>query len=743
MPAPAHLAFVWHQHQPYYPDDVARENPMPWVRLHATKDYLGMALHIKEVPEFRCAINLVPSLLVQINQYVEGRTDRHLDVSKMPADGLGAGDAAYLMDNFFMANAETMVRPHARYSELLDLRGFGSSSADEAARRFSEKDVRDLQIWSNLAWVHELVFERDADLREFREKGRHWTESEKDWFLDRQRELVGEVIPSHKELSEGGQVDLTTTPMYHPILPLLWNKESAREAMPGCPLPGYTQRYEEDAIEQIRRGVEYHTEQFGAPPAGMWPSEGSVSQAILSSIAETGVPWIATDEEILAHSTGGLVSRDGRGHLKNPDKLFRPWDLNAQLPDGSPLRAVFREHALSDGVGFHYQRMDPHHAANDLLGKIDGIRRAVGQADGGRPALVPVVLDGENCWEYYPDGGVGFLRTLYRECVSRPDVRPVRISDHIAEHPPTDRVDRLFAGSWINHDFYIWIGHKEDRDGWDRLHETRAFLVEEEANGADPGAVKKAWREIYIAEGSDWFWWYGDDRTSGQDDVFDDLFRRHLRNVYKLLGADPPANLDVPITDAEPKQVHSQPTGFVSVTPDGRKTYFEWISAGRYEPGNDRGTMAIVTEGLIKEASFGFDLTPDELQTGGGNFCLRLDAADRAAEALAGLDAVRVRFQQPEGVEIRVPGLGPDSDGPTPAVFRDGEPVDGASPRAGLGDIFELVVPLADLGVEPGDPVHFSVEVVKGDASEDRAPREGSIRLQCPTADFERERWQA
>ena len=368
------------------------------------------------------------------------------------------------------------------------------------------------------------------------------------------------------------------------------------------------------------------------------------------------MPWIATDEEILAHSTGGLVSRDGRGHLKNPDKLFRPWDLNANLPDGSPLRAIFREHALSDGVGFNYQRMDPHHAASDLLGKVDGIRRACERANGdGRPCLVPVVLDGENCWEYYPDGGVGFLRTLYRECARRPDIEPVRVSDHIQRHPPTDRVDRLFAGSWINHDFYIWIGHKEDRDGWDRLAETRAFLKDGE-DFADPAAVEKAWEEIYIAEGSDWFWWYGDDRSSGQDDLFDDLFRRHLRNVYKLLGADPPANLDVPITDAEPRQEYTQPAGFVSATPDGRKTYFEWVSAGSYEPGNDRGTMASNTEGAIRDLRYGFDLTPETLETTGGNFCLRLDSAGKAAEDFAPYDAVRVRFQTPGDLEVRVPG---------------------------------------------------------------------------------------
>ena len=745
MPHPAHLALLWHQHQPYYPDDVAGENPMPWVRLHSTKDYLGMALHIKEVPEFRCSVNLVPSLLLQIRQYVEGGSDRHLDASRLPADGLGEGDAQYVVNNFFMANAETMVRPHDRYKELYELRGFGSSSAAEAARRFSDRDFRDLQIWSNLTWVHELVFERDADLREFREKGRHWTEAEKEWFLDRQRDLVGEVIPIHKELMEGGQVELTTTPMYHPILPLLWNKESAREAMPGCPMPQYTQRYEEDARVQIDRGVAYFEECFGAKPAGMWPSEGSVSQAILPAIADAGIRWIATDEEILAQSTGGKVSRDGRGHIRSPELLFRPWSLNPG--GGREMAAVFRDHAMSDGVGFNYQRMDPRHAADDLLGKVIGIRDACAAGGGDRPPLVPVILDGENCWEYYPDGGVGFLRQLYREAARRDDVTPTTVSGYLEKHPPTDRVDRLFAGSWINHDFYIWIGHREDRDGWDRLHETRTFLTETEAaGGADPQALERAWEELYIAEGSDWFWWYGDDRSSGQDELFDDLFRRHLRNVYKLLGGDAPANLDTPITDAAPKQAHTLPTGFVAAVADGRRTYFEWISAGRYEASGDRGTMAAVTEGLFREAYFGFDLTPRTLESEqGGTFCLRLDTAGRADEDLAGAlgedGALRVRFQQPEGAEVRVSGFG--SGGLSATVSNGGEPVRDAAAAAAAGDLFELVVPLKALGVEPGDPVHFTAEALKDDAPEDRAPREGSIRLDCPTADFELELWQA
>src|SRR3954447_2129119 len=214
------LALMWHQHQPYYPDDVAGENPMPWVRLHSTKDYLGMAMHLDEVPEFRCTINLVPSLLVQIEAYVNGATDRHLQVSRQPADGLDRDDALYLVDNFFMAFFDTMIRPHPRYHELHQLRAPGHSTGEQALSRFHERDLRDLQVWSNLAWMHPLFFEKDPELAEFKAKGRRYTEAEKQWLLDKQRALLAQVIPMHRELAERGQVELTTTPFYHPIVPL-------------------------------------------------------------------------------------------------------------------------------------------------------------------------------------------------------------------------------------------------------------------------------------------------------------------------------------------------------------------------------------------------------------------------------------------------------------------------------------------------------------------------------------------
>ncbi len=423
------LALFWHQHQPYYPDDVAGENPMPWVRLHATKDYLGMALHIQEVPEFRCTINLVPSLVAQIQAYVHGATDTHLSLSRRPADGLDGDDACSLLDNFFMANADSMIRPHARYHELFVMRAAWELPAKKALARFRPRDIRDLQVWSNLTWVHPLLFEKDPELAEFKAKGRHYTEADKEWFLEKQRALVAQVIPLHRRLAESGQIELTTTPYYHPILPLLFDKTLAREAMPEVALPAFRGGYPEDAAEHVRRAVESHVGHFGERPRGMWPSEGSVCQAMLPMLADHGIEWIATDEEILGCSTGGQVGRDSRGHVRNPELLYRAWKVQEA---GRELAIVFRDHSMSDQVGFHYQRTPGAVAAADFMGKVS----AIGEACRSNPAtLVPVILDGENCWEYYPDGGVSFLRSLYQTAARDPRIRPVKIGEFLRATP--------------------------------------------------------------------------------------------------------------------------------------------------------------------------------------------------------------------------------------------------------------------------------------------------------------------
>lgn len=728
---PISLALFWHQHQPYYPDDVSGETLMPWVRLHGTKDYYGMALHLKEVPDFRCSINLVPSLLQQILRYTDkGGSDRHLDVSKVPADGLSELDAHYLLDQFFMASVDNMIRPFPRYHELYLKRGFGRDSAEKALPRFSERDLRDLQVWNNLTWMHPLAFEHDPELRELRNKGRFWTESEKQRLLEKQLQILREIIPLHRELAKSGQVELTTTPFYHPILPLLWDKRSARQAMPECELPKFLESYAADARVHLERGVALHKELFGTPPVGMWPSEGSVSQEIIPAIAQVGIEWIATDEEILARSTNGWISRDSQGYMRHPEMLYRPWRVEEQ---GHQLQIVFRDHGLSDLIGFHYQRSDPVRAAHDLLGRVEAIGRAVEANNGGRPALVPIILDGENCWEYYPDGGVEFLRTLYRGAARHGSIRSVRMSDHLREYPATDRIGRLFAGSWISHNFAIWIGHSEDNTAWDQLHQTRQFLIQMQNQGQVPAAaLARAWEELYIAEGSDWYWWFGDDHSSAQDELFDQLFRRHLQNVYSCLGTHAPSSLNRPITRMQRKSIHGDPKGFLKVKVDGRRTYFEWINAGHYVSGSERGTMTLVTEGIIRELYFGFDIE---------RLMLRLDTARTAQEDLARIEELRIGFVEPAGYELRVS----DPGKPTmrARLHKNREEILNARIQVAVGQIVELTLAFADLDVQPDLPVHFFVEAWSEGQSIDRTPREGSIELKVPSADYEQIMWQA
>jgi alpha-amylase/alpha-mannosidase (GH57 family) len=740
------LAFLWHQHQPYYPDDLAGQNPMPWVRLHGVKDYYGMAMHLLEVPEMHCTINLVPSLLRQLEAYTEGgATDRFLLASREPADGLSEAACLYLLDHFFMAHADYMIRPYPRYADLHQRRGPGKNASPDVLRRFGEKDWRDLQVWFNLTWIHPIAFEHDTELADFRKKGRHYSEAEKNWLLDKHIEILKTIIPLHRKLEERGQVELTTTPYYHPILPLLLDKKLAREALPGLKLPRYAGGYPDDAEAQVRGAVEEHQRIFGKPPRGMWPAEGSVCQSMLPLLGEHGIHWIATDEEILSCSTQGFVSRDNRGHVRNPSHMYRPYRVSEA---GHELGIVFRDHALSDLIGFHYQRNDPVAAADDFTMRL----RSIGQAvDGANPALVSVILDGENCWEHYPGGGVSFLRTLYQRCISARDIHPFSIGKFLETHPPRDTLPRLFAGSWINHNFAIWVGHEEDNTAWDALHRAREHLKQRStefgmpaggicpppdalpAGGPDTRMVdriRRAWHEIYIAQGSDWYWWYGDDHSSAQDALFDYLFRKHLQNVYLLLGDPPPSDLARPISRRGQRPIHTLPRAFLDVKIDGRQTFFEWVSAGRYTCQNERGTMAMVTRGPMKDLYFGFDME---------SLLVRVDFDTPARLALVDYDALRFGFVDPPGCEVKI-------QHPAGALRALGAICRGAAADAdgievGVDQIVELSIPFDFLGVKVNEPIQFFVELLAGDQSVDRAPREGAIQVLRPSPDFEQIMW--
>jgi alpha-amylase/alpha-mannosidase (GH57 family) len=726
------LAFVWHQHQPYYPDDLGGEIPMPWVRLHGAKDYWGMAALLDEFPKLHATINLVPSLLVQLAAYGDpGRQDEHLRVSRLPADGFSERDTTFLLDNFFMVHPDHMIHPYPRYNELFEKRGFAVDSAERARKRFTKRDIVDLQCWSNLVWFHPLALERDKELAEFRKKGRHWTEAEKQWLLGKQLDLLRDVVPLHRRLLERGQVELTTSPFYHPILPLLWDKRLARRAMPGVALPQFLDGYLDDAREQIRRAVEFHEKVFGQKPRGMWPSEGSVCQGMIPAIADAGVQWIATDEEILCHSTENWSWRDANGYLRNPELLYRPWRVDEA---GRHLQVLFRDHAMSDQIGFHYQRDTPGHAVDDFVGKLEAIRNATTGKAGHRPPLVSIILDGENCWEYYPNSGLEFLRGLYRRIAEHPKIAPVRVGDYLDRHPATERLGHLFAGSWIQHNFGIWIGQADCNRAWDLLHQTRQHLVRRAKEGGKSAEqLRRAWEEMYIAEGSDWFWWFDESHSCAQSSLFDRLFRKHLQNVYLCLQDEPPSELARPISQGGRQRLHSVPTGLLHVKVDGRRTYFEWINAGRYVCQGSRGAMNTARAGLVSDLYFGFDTE---------RLFIRLDAArGPLRERLAEIARLRITLFRPEGFQVVVSN--PAQRVPRVELLDRAVVVANAGIEAAADWIFEMSIPFRTLGVATDDPIQFAVELLEGDQSVERIPSEGAIETTVPSPDYELIMWQA
>lgn len=599
-----YLAFLWHQHQPIYKNPLNNTYELPWVRLHATKDYYDMVAVLDDYPKIKVNINLVPSLLIQLDEYAKGiAKDKFLDLTLKPALELSDDDKIFILMNFFMANWETMVFPNNRYHQLLEKRGKQTSNTDikRILNYFKDNDMRDLQVWFNLSWFDPYWRKNDEFIKELYIKGRDFTEDEKHKLIQKQLEICGMIVAKHKEMQDRGQIEVSVTPFYHPILPLLFDTNSAQEATPNITLPEKRFSHKEDAQWHINNAVTYYEGVFGKRPVGMWPSEGSVSNDIIPMAVDNGIKWMATDEAILFNSY--------KPASHNRQYLFRPYNVNI---NGNVVNMIFRDHGLSDSIGFVYSKWNPDDAVRDFIDKVKNIGNYVG--DSYEYPLISVILDGENCWEYYKNDGWDFLSKLYSELSKEESIETVKISDYLNRFPPKDTINKLTAGSWINGNFGIWIGHNEDNTAWNYLGKTRDFIIDYTQKNPDfkgSDLEKKVWRILYAAEGSDWNWWYGEEHSSGNDEMFDQLFRQHLMAIYDLLNQRAPDYLYKSIKmlkQSSSKSIISYPTALISPKIDGKiSNFFEWKNAGEYSVGYTGGSMHQVST-VIKNFMFGFDL---------------------------------------------------------------------------------------------------------------------------------------
>src|SRR6267154_2796995 len=582
------VIILWHQHQPFYKDLVTGEYRLPWVRLHALKDYYGMVKLLDEFPNVHQNFNLVPSLITQIQDYVAGTAqDPFLNVAAKPAKDLTQKERQFALQYLFQANPTNVIGRYPRYWELRERFREHGYSTEKAEKYFEPQHFTDLQVLSQIAWFDEF-FLQEPEIAKLISKGRGFSLEEQKFVIDSQRDLIGKVIPAYADAAKKGSIEISATPFYHPILPLVCDTNAGAASSPGLPLPQNRFRHPEDAREQLVRALDLHQQVFGVRPKGVWPSEGSVSEETLAIAHSLGIQWMATDEGVLGRSTGVFFQRDGNGRL--PAHLAeRLYNIHRYENGETAMHMVFRDHTISDLIGFVYSGMDPRDAAGHLLhNSKEAAQPVLAQ---GRDAVVSVILDGENAWEYYPKSGREFLRRFYDGLQGETGVEAVTISEAIAGHKNFGRLTSLVPGSWINANFNVWIGAPEDNRAWDYLYHAREFYTQHAA-AASEAQRKLAFEEILIAEGSDWNWWYGPEHHSANDRDFDELYRKHLSNVYQALGAAPADYLSQPITAGEVRPAFTPQTAYIHPRISGDKIrYFEWMGAAIFTADQRAGAM--------------------------------------------------------------------------------------------------------------------------------------------------------
>lgn len=720
---PLYISFIWHMHQPYYKDPFSGKFRLPWVRLHGTKDYLDMVETAGAFPEIRQNFNLVPSLLEQIVDYTHhGAQDVHLEISIRKASDLNQEDKVFILENFFLANWENMIKPFPRYHELLLKRGIRIFKGDlvRLTKYFSESDFTDLQVLFNLCWIDPIFRKNDEFLKYLSEKGRHFSEDDKINLIHKQAELLNRIIPAYREMSDKGAIELSCSPFYHPILPLLCNTDIARMGMPHVKLPGCRFAHPEDAKKQVEMGLAYFEKVFGFRPAGMWPSEGSVSEDVLEIVSQCGIQWVATDEGILSHSLKRSL-RDQSGNVSNPDLLYMPYSHKN-------VSMVFRDHTISDLIGFVYSQWHPKKAAEDLINRFHAIRNSLSMKT---PRLVSVILDGENAWEHYKNDGNDFFHYLYEGLSREKALRTITVSDFLRLSGRGENLENLHAGSWINANFGIWIGHEEDNLSWEYLTETREAL--EQYQKVHPEKqFDQAWKSLYIAEGSDWNWWYGDEHTTETQVEFDELFRFNLMNVYKEIGRDIPARLYVPVLrhdrEISPTTVIR---GFIKPTIDGVvSSYYEWYQGARLDVKKSGGSMH-KSESLFSAIYFGFDRH---------TLFLRIDpliSFDNFKEDTT----VSIFTTSPTELKITCPVRGQAITGELFTKRDDKWVLTKEITDVSINEIFEIGIPFSDLKAGEKEEIHLYISIRKDSEEIERCPWRGHITITVPTADFEAMLW--
>jgi alpha-amylase/alpha-mannosidase (GH57 family) len=579
-------------HQPYYKNDFTGFYEMPWTFLHATKDYYEMPKYLDEFNKIKCVFNLVPSLLIQLQDYSSNQAnDILIKLIKKPVNILTNDEKEKLIPQLFMVNMGNMVLSSNRYTELYNK--FERLRDINIFSKFDDIELLDLEVLFLLAWTGTFI-KREQFFQSLIKKDRIFTEEDKTKLLEQLFIKVAEIIPLYKRLAKSGQIELSASPFYHPIIPLLIDINSAKEAFPNVILPRGEINLSLDAATQIDEAIRFQNTTFDLNIRGMWPSEGSISKESAELFSYFGMDWIASDEDVLSNSLHlPLTVQKNRQLLYHKNKLTT---VNGEL------YIFFRDKRLSDFIGFQFADIDADQAVSIFMSELKKIYDSV-----DFNPHVSVILDGENAWEFYPQNGSLFFNKLYSTLENTNWLKTLTFSEAIQENTiPINNINNITAGSWIYGNLLTWIGHSEKNRAWELLGMTKS-KVESVIERLDERERTELYKEIQIAEGSDWFWWYGDDHYSPQADIFDKLFRHHLINAFKISTLPIPYELYVPIKGVVGSGIIKDPSNFISPKIDGLiSNYFEWLPAGKFNLKYDMGTMHSDTN-YLSSLLWGFD----------------------------------------------------------------------------------------------------------------------------------------
>ncbi len=566
------IAIYWHMHQPVY--ELEGTYLMPWARLHAVKDYLDMVLILEKFPGLKLNFNIVPALLDTIIDYSEnGYHDIHSELTASDTSQITDEEKAFILNNFFSARFETMIYRSETYKNLYQKR---FASDIPVLENFSEQEISDLMALFNLVWIDPVHFEKYPKLNDLWEKQTGYTREDRIEILEIQKQIIKEIIPAYKKYIQQGRIELTTSPYYHTILPILIDlKASVKSVMTTEGLPASLDMAG-DAKEQIKMALDRIEEVFGVRPKGMWPPELCLGPKTLNLLADEGIKWTISDEGVLSNSIGFDFIRDFKGNLNDPYHLLKVYNYKTK---DSEIDVIFRDRSIPNLINFEYAGINPEMAGGDLYDKIKVIQNKL-LISPDESHLLTIASDCENCWENYQNDGRDFLEKIYSLICEDETLETVLISDYIEHDRHKKTLKKIYSGSWIDKTFQYWIGDPEKNKAWAYLKSAKDTFEKYSKKCKDNEKVELAHRELLIAEGSDWFWWYGEPNNSGQDFVFDYMFRERLKNIYLFLDLEYPEYLNQTIiTSMEVPFKH--PKRSISPSVDGfQKSADEWYNSG-------------------------------------------------------------------------------------------------------------------------------------------------------------------